>query len=203
MWWEPGELNIPEDGIFIEDTTVTCTEASIKTDYTLYDFVPVQIPSTYDPDNGHQWFGCVGANIDWRDRFSNTDGDGVLGLVDGYYILDMLGYYPPKHTPVFCFWGEESVEGLFKTMDLSVTTPDGVTHEIIKDYPNELFGESGDISPYNPQVDKENNMNYTGIYVDSTEKFSGWEKYINEELWETILNENLGKNLKIMIHIDL
>ena len=203
MWWEPGVLNIPEDGIFVKDTTVTCTEASIKTDYTLYDFVPVQIPNIWDPDNGHQWFGCVGANIDWRDRFSNTDGDGVLGLVDGYYILDMLGYYPPKHTPVFCFWGEESVDGLFKTMDLSVTTPDGVTHEIIKGYPNELFGESGDISPYNPQIDKENNMNYTGIYVDSTEKFSGWEKYINEELWETILNENLGKNLKIMIHINL
>ena len=216
MWYSPGELNIPKEGVFETDTIITVTDASIRTDYTLYEFSPVEIPDNYMPPDGHQWFGCVGANIDWRDRFPERDGDGILGLVDGYYIFDMLGYYPPKHTPVFCFWGSESVKGLFKTMDLSVTTPDGVTHEIIKKYPNEYFGPSGDIAPWSPYcpniesggVDYDGNgvPDYTGEYTEwSLMDTVGdkWKDYINEELWEQILNENIGKNLQIIIHIDL
>lgn len=140
MWWNAGTLNIPATGNFIEDTTVTVTAVTQRTDYDL----SITVAETTE-DN----YGGVGFNTSkYANPNSHTE---PFGSCSPNYISDGFCVYPKPYTTksYFFFWGESSVRGLFDYCSIVLEDDNGNTYTVGTNIPNSAFSGAGDISGTN------------------------------------------------------
>ena len=162
MWYSPGELNIPAEGVFTKDTTITISPATLQADYDIkftVDYQPhafSQYPNYIDKSN-------IGANVtaDWS---TETDGIYFGTISQPYNIIDrievsntsksivapditeynfegiIIGFYGPNKPPV----------DIGNTIFIYIIDPEEISHSLFVEqgFPVSLVINAGDICYY-------------------------------------------------------
>lgn len=115
MWYTQGKLNIPEDGVFTEDTTITVTDdGQIQSEYNI-----TIIPEWSNPDDSPikpAKENAIGASCTYVWNEQSTHDAQYGQIIQPYQILDIVSVWlffdPDKmktpSTTVVAFWGPEA-----------------------------------------------------------------------------------------------
>ena len=132
MWWNAGELNIPYNGTFVTNTTVTVSETTLRTDYDM----DIQLAQSK---------GDGGTGVGFNTSVPGSPNS--FGSVDPLYIADGFCLYPPPRLSAsyFYFWGANSVKGLFEICTITLRDSAGQEYTMTESLPNSAFDSYGDI----------------------------------------------------------
>ena len=147
-WFIAGTLNIPDTGVFTEDTTITITEASFITEFTV-NFVP----EWANPDDAINYVeDALGACCTYRNGApeSNLYADNQYGIIEEEHdLIDIIAWRQRKNTgniySTICFWASPTTSDDFVIIDtvdvVEITSPEYLL--LFKNVPNSNITKTG------------------------------------------------------------
>lgn len=195
MWYEPGELNIPEEGVFIEDTTITVTDGEIQADYKI-GFIPDYQPHGYPnyPLFEEKYNIGVNSMIEWDTESGIDDYIGVIDqsflIIDRFeasnIVTDPEGpkpWYFNRWGWILAFYGSDKPPVEFNKFHASVIDPDGITHQLFIDegFPIRLISNTGDVEYYPSGVDGTAEEVQSYLTVTPIDLYNLFSKYVGQK----------------------
>lgn len=188
MWYTQGELNIPGEGIFTEDTTITVTDGEIQDEY----YIDI-IPAWANPDEAPKpaIADQVGASCTyvWGEQASHDNQYGEI--IQPYQIIDIVAvylFYDPvalktESTTVVCFWGPEAPPLDIEFVEMvEFTYPTNLV--LFENVPKSAISSAGDLLSHK----------YGSFQWDASAYFKSTDTVVKE-----FLEANIGK--KTTLHI--